>query len=285
MNKSIIVALDLTDHDLTLIKFAQQVQSTYQIAKVHFVHNIKISELDEILSDMMEDRQIGPMISKNLENKIKSIFKESDSYDLTLLEGDNTEFGISEWVKKMNKPTTALLGWKTVENGTGAMAQKLIRIFQGDVLLIPRDTSFKMQSILIPTDLSSNFSKVKNKVEELLPTGSPFQVSIIKSFNIPSVFFPFIDDQETKVKAEKLIMVQYEALNKKLKISDTWSFKAVYQNGKSISDIILRENKNCRADMLVMAAKGASTIATIFLGSTTNEIINRDPFQVLYIVK
>lgn len=285
MNNSIIVALDLTDHDLTLIKFAQQIQSTYHIDKIHFVHNIKVSELDEILSDMMENRQIRPLILKNLENKINTVFKQVDSYDLTLLEGDNTEFGISEWVKKQNKPTTVLLGWKSVENGTGAMAQKLIRIVQGDILLVPWDATYKTQSILIPTDLSTNFAKIKNKVEELVLAHISTKVLIIKSFNIPSVFFPFIDDQETKIKAEKLMMVQYEGLKKKLKIPDSWSFKSIYQNGKSISDIILRENKSHAADMIVMAAKGASSLATIFLGSTTNEIINRNPFQVLYIVK
>lgn len=285
MNESIIVALDLTEHDITLINYAQQIQTFYQIDKIHFVHNIKVSEIDEVIADMMEDVQIRPVILRSLENKIKAVFKEQDSYDLTLLEGDNTEFGINEWLKRRNQASIVLLGWKTAENGTGAMAQKFIRMFQGDVILVPKDTPFKAQTILIPTDLSSNFAKVKRKVENLVAKQASSSVQVVKTYSIPSVFFPFIDNQETKLKAEKLIMTQYAALKKKLKIAEEWTIKAIYQQGKSISDVILRENKSSKADMIVMSAKGSNTIASIFLGSTTNELINREPFQTIYIVK
>lgn len=285
MNESIVVALDLTDHDLTLIKYAKQIQQHYQTNKIHFVHNIKTSELDELIADMMEDLQMGPVILRNLESKIQAVFSDPNSYELTLLEGDNTEFGINEWLKRFNRATTVIMGWKTAENGTGAMAQKFIRMFQGDVLLVPSEANFRVERLLIPTDLSSNFTKVKRRVETILANDAAAKVWVLKAYNIPSVFFPFIDSEATKLKAEKLIVVQYDQLKKKLKIADDWHIKAVYQKDKSISDVILRENKSYAADMIVMSAKGSNTIAAIFLGSTTNELINREPFQCVYIVK
>lgn len=285
MNESIVVALDLTDQDITLIAYAKQIQVFYQIDTVHFVHNIKTSEIDEIIADMMEDVQIRPMILRSLEKKIESIFTEKDSYKLTLLEGDNTEFGINEWVKQLKKSCTVILGWKMPENGTGAMAQKFIRMFQGDVLLIPKNTTFKLDAILVPTDLSSNFSKVKRKIDDLVTPAVQPRIQVIKTYNIPSLFFQFIDDKETKQKAEHLILSQYNSLQKKLHIPTHWHIKAVYQQGKSVADIIIRENNNLATDIIVLSAKGANTIASIFLGSTTNELISRDPFQTIYIVK
>lgn len=285
MNESIVVALDLTDQDITLIAYAKQIQVFYQTDTVHFVHNIKTSEIDEIIADMMEDVQIRPMILRSLEKKIEAIFTEKDSYKLTLLEGDNTEFGINEWVKQLKKSCTVVLGWKTPENGTGAMAQKLIRMFQGDILLIPKNATFKLDAILVPTDLSSNFSKVKRKIDNLITPLVNTRVQVIKTYNIPSLFFQFIDDKETKQKAEHLILSQYASLQKKLNIPTHWQIKAVYQQGKSVADIIIRENNNLATDIIVLSAKGANTIAAIFLGSTTNELISRDPFQTIYIVK
>ena len=58
-----------------------------------------------------------------------------------------------------------------------------------------------------------------------------------------------------------------------------------YAVKKSVADIIIRENNNLATDIIVLSAKGANTIASIFLGSTTNELISRDPFQTIYIVK
>ncbi len=282
MNKILVVALDLTDHDHTLIGYAKQLQSHYNIKHIHFIHNIKVSELDELLTEILADVQIVPIIQRNLENKVQQIFQDQSSYTLTLLEGDNTEFGINEWVKDQKEPATILLGWKSAENGTGAMAQKLIRLSQADVLLVPKDSTFGIDRILIPSDFSPTFSRVKNKVDAL----GGQQVQVLKVYHIPSVFFPFINDEATQLKAEKLAKTQYAELSKKLNIAPTWQLKTQYRKEKSVADIIARESRLFRADLVVLAAKGSNSIPSIFLGSTTNELINKEPFQsAIYVVK
>lgn len=282
MNKILVVALDLTEHDLTLIRYAKQLESHYNIGHIHFIHNIKVSELDELLTEMLADIQIVPIIQRNLNNKVQQIFQDQSSYTLTLLEGDNTEFGINEWVKDQKEPATILLGWKSTENGTGAMAQKLIRLSQADVLLVPKECTFGIDRILIPSDFSPTFSRVKHKVDAL----GVQQVQVLKVYNIPSVFFPFIDDQETQLKAEKLAKTQYAELSKKLNVPPTWQLKMQYRKTKSVADIIARESKLFQANLVVLAAKGSNSIPSIFLGSTTNELINKEPFQAaIYVVK
>ncbi|ERJ57378.1 universal stress protein [Sphingobacterium paucimobilis] len=282
MNKILVVALDLTDHDHTLIRYAKQLQSHYNIGHIHFIHNIKVSELDELLTEMLEDIQIAPIIQRNLEHKVQQIFHDETTYTLTLLEGDNTEFGINEWVKTHKETATILLGWKTAENGTGAMAQKLIRLSQADILLVPKEHTFAIERLLIPSDFSATFSKVKIKVEKL----GAQQVQVLKVYNIPSVFFPFIDDEATQLKAEKLAKTQYAEFSKKLNIPPTWQLKTQYRKEKSVADIIARESRLFQANLVVLAAKGSNSIPSIFLGSTTNELINKEPFHAaIYVVK
>jgi nucleotide-binding universal stress UspA family protein len=49
--------------------------------------------------------------------------------------------------------------------------------------------------------------------------------------------------------------------------------------------VIKQENKSFGADLIMMTAKGASDVASIFIGSTINELINTNPFQVIFILK
>ena len=107
----------------------------------------------------------------------------------------------------------------------------------------------------------------------------------MKSFIIPSLFFPFIDDRKAIEKSHIHIEKQYQEAKKKYSIDDNYEFVATYQDDHSVVDIIRKENESFKADLIIMTAKGASKIPSIFIGSTINEIINTNPFQAIYILK
>ena len=282
--KNILVALDLTDADETVIRYAHFLKGHINISDVHFVHNIKIDDVDDLIQELLRGKDIKTVIQKNLVSKISKYFKDVNDYTLTILEDKNTEYSISNLAEK-NAVKTILLGFKQEGSGTAAMSQKLIRIFKGDIILVPESAQLRWDRILVPTDLSGPFQLVNEKLQKLQALEPRPEIRILRSFSIPSFFFPLIDDKKAIDQTHEHILKQYQEVKKKYAVNESFTFVARYQDDQSVVDIIKKENKSFNADLIMMSAKGASNIPSLFIGSTINEIINTNPFQVIYILK
>jgi len=284
--KNILVAVDLTDMDEAVIRYAHFLKKHLNLATVNFVHNIKTYDIDEALKDLLGKKDIKTIIQKNLKTKISRLFKEDNTFTLTILQNENTEYSLKNWAEQ-NGVGTIVLGFKQKDSGTAAMSQKLIRIFKGDVMLVPTAAPLRWNRILVPTDLSATFQLIVRKLQLFKEVEPQPEIRILKSFNIPSLFFPFIDidDEQAIEQTHKHVNKQFEEVKKKYAIPNEYTFVARYQEDQSVVDIIQKESKNFNADLIVMSAKGANKIATIFIGSTINELINTNPFQVIYILK
>ena len=282
--KNILVAVDLTDMDETLIRYAHFLQKKLNLDIVHFVHNIKGYEVDDVLEDLLEGKDIRRLIEKNLKTKIARVFTQENTYTLDILEHDSTEYNLKAWARKQ-EVDTILLGFKQEQFGTAAMAQKLIRMFKGNVMLVPRTASLQWNRILVPTDLSAPFQLIIEKLKLMRQLDPHPEIHILKSFGIPSLFFPFVDDKRAVKQAHELIDKQYSEVKRKYAVPEDVVFHARYQGDQSVVDIIQEKSKRLHADLIIMSAKGASKIPSIFIGSTINEIVNTNPFQVIYILK
>ena len=284
--KNILVATDLTEMDEKIISYAKFLKKKWNLDTINFVHNIRIYDIDDALKELLGTKDIKSIIHRNLKAKISKIFQEDENYTLEILENENTEHALKYWAEQ-NKVSTILLGFKQKDNGTAAMSQKLIRIFKGDVLLVPANAPLSWDRILVPTDLSAMFRIVNAKIEILKKMNPQVEIRIQKSFNIPAVFFPYIDIEDEKVinEAEKHINKQFVEAKKKYKISDDEAFVASFRGKNSIVEIIKKESKIFNADLILMSAKGDSSVSSILIGSTINELINTAPFKAIYILK
>lgn len=282
--KNILVAVDLTEMDDTVIRYAHFLKNKLNLEVVHFVHNIKVYEVDDVLEDLLEGKDIRTIIQKNLKSKISKVFEQEHTYTLDILEHDSTEYSLKTWARE-HQVDTILLGFKHEDFGTAAMAQKLIRMYKGNVILVPTGAAMQWNRILVPSDLSTPFQLVIEKLKLLRLLNPSPEIRILKSYGIPSLFFPFVDDKRAIEQAHKHIEKQYEEVRRKYAVPTDITFKAKYQGDRSVVDIIGEENSRFEADLILMTAKGASKIPSIFIGSTINELINSNPFQVIYILK
>lgn len=158
-------------------------------------------------------------------------------------------------------------------------------MFKGDVILVPEGASMKWNRILVPSDLSGPFQVVLQKLGHFQQLEPRPEIKILKSYGIPSTFFPYIDDKRAIEKTHKLIEKQYQEVQRKYEIPENFGFIARYQEDESVVEVIQSQCRKGKADLIVMAAKGSSKIPAVFIGSTINELINTKPFQTLYIVK
>ncbi|MFB5946320.1 universal stress protein [Albibacterium profundi] len=282
--KNILVALDLMEMDESIIRYAYSLNEQTDLSQIHFIHNIKIYEVDEVIQKLLGDKDIKAIIEKNLRAKISKVFPDENVYDLTILEGSSTEYSLNTWAEKHNIDTI-VLGFKQEEYGTASMSQKLIRIYKGNLLLVPANASLNWGRILVPTDFSAPFQLVAKKLADILKRIPSAQVKIVKAFTIPSLFFPFIDDKKAIEQTQKHIKKQYAEAVKKYKLSANYEFNAYYEDGQGVVGIIEKESRRFDADVIVMSAKGSGNIASLFIGSTINEIVTTNPFNTIYILK
>lgn len=281
---NILIALDLTNMDETIIRYAYSLKEHTNLSRIHFVHNIKIYEVDEVIQELLGDKDIKAIIEKNLRAKISKVFVDENSYDLTILEGSSTEYSLNAWAEK-HAIDTIVLGFKQEEYGTASMSQKLIRIYKGNVLLVPANASLSWNRILVATDFSAPFQLVAKKLANFRQKIPQAQVKVIKSFTIPSLFFPFIDDKKAIAQTQRHIEKQYTEAIKKYKLPTDYEFNALYEDGQGVVGIIKKESKRFDADVILMSAKGSGNIASLFIGSTINEIVTTNPFNTIYILK
>ncbi|MEJ5963345.1 universal stress protein [Pedobacter immunditicola] len=282
--KNLLVAVDLTEMDETVIRYAHFLKNHLKLATVNFVHNIRIFDVDDSIKDLLGAKDIKTIIKKNLRSKISRLFKEDSTYTLDILEDENTEYSLKNYAEK-NALSTIMLGFKQKDSGTAAMSQKLIRIFNGGIILVPAAATLRWNRILVPTDLSAPFQLIIKKLQLFKELEPQPEVRILKSFSIPTLYFPFIDDEKAIDQTHEHIEKQFAEVKKKYSINEAYTFIASYQDDQSVVDIIQKESKKFNADLIIMTAKGANKIATIFIGSTINELINTNPFQVIYILK
>ena len=246
--KNILIALDLTDSDETVIRYAHFLKGHLNISNVHFVHNIRVDDVDDVIQELLAGKDIKTVIQKSLIAKISKYFKDVDDYTLTILENNNTEYSISNLAEK-NDVKTILLGFKKEGSGTAAMSQKLIRIFKGDVILVPESARLRWDRILVPTDLSAPFQLVNQKLQKLQELTPRPEIRILKSYSIPSFFFPLIDDKKAIDQAHQHIVKQFAEVKKKYAVNDKFTFVARYQDDQSVVGIIKKENKSFDADV------------------------------------
>lgn len=240
--KKILVGLDLTKMDETLISYAHFLQQQWKLEKVHFVHNIKRYEMDEVLEDLVGEKDIKALIEKNLLSKITKVIPVSSSFTLDIKEHDSTEFSLKNLANERSIDTI-ILGFKQEDYGTAAMSQKLIRMFKGDVILVPQAASMQWDRILVPSDLSGPFQVVLQKLKHFKDLVPQPEIKILKSYGIPSTFFPYIDDKRAIEKTHKHIEKQYQEVQRKLNVPGNFDFVARYQEDESVVDVIERECK------------------------------------------
>ena len=132
--KNIMVALDLSDIDSTLIEYASFIAETLKVKKVYFVHNIKKYEISELFEEQLKDINLDEIIGDELNEKVEEKFTSSAEWEVLISEDPYTESLINYIVNKY-EIQLALIGNKNKSNGTGVVSGKLLRILKCNSLL------------------------------------------------------------------------------------------------------------------------------------------------------
>lgn len=281
--KTLIVALDLSDLDDVLIQYAHFMTEQLNIEKVVFVHNIKVPELEDLYQEMIEEHDISKLIHTEIFKRAQKHFSNLDQTAILITEDISTESKLKE-LEKTYPNSILLLGWKTEQESSRSLIQKIVRISKIPVYLIPANTSMKMEKLMLATDFSQPVVKVKNFIEFWYNNDFKHK-AIWRVYQVPSGFFPFLDDDKTLERTERHVMRDNQQKLRKYKFDESWKMESVQKGEDWIGEKLAKMYTRNKYDLMLLSAKGGNKLSKLFIGSTTNEIIYGVPFGVVGIIK
>ncbi|WP_340152775.1 universal stress protein [uncultured Marivirga sp.] len=283
----LLVALDLTKMDDILIKYVSHLAEFLKSDKVYFVHISRNLELPEELRrnypDLMapSDESITDSIQK-----VISTAWETD-YDcekvIEIKEGDPSE-QILKWVN-IKDIDMMVMGRKKELKGGGIVPQKIAKVAQTSLMLVPEDFVFKLNKIVVSVDFSKH---AKLAVEEALAISNEknISLSLVNVFKVPSGY------HKTGKNYDEFALIMkghgktdFREFVKKNNFPEDLDCQFVLDNDDSPADKIFDFASDQKADMIVMGSKGRTGLASILLGSVAEKVVKYDNEIPLMIVK
>lgn len=281
---NLMVALDLTQMDPILLRYVSFLGSVWNIKNLYFTHNIKRSALYNLYEEFIkEDINIENVIEQELKRSIKDNYTGAAPQNL-LITSDNYTEGILTHLAKEYRIDVVVAGNKDALQGTGAMSQKLVRMLQCHLLLIPEETHHDIKKVLVATDFSTDSAKSFLAAQSLVQR-SQGEIEALHVYDIPSFFFPYIDTEKAIDKTEKHLHTRITQFVKKYQLPEHIEFKYRDKEGLSIVEVIEQEAEDGDFDIIVVSARGANNITSLFIGSITNDLLLRNRKMPLLVVK
>ncbi|MFN3800586.1 universal stress protein, partial [Belliella pelovolcani] len=187
--KKLIVCLDQSELDETLVRFASFVAQVNQTKKIYFTNVIRnmnipkevLQEFPNLIENMVEERK-GKM--KALVNKF---FDKNKDAELSFMVKEGQ---LSKKILKLAHEKSAdmiIIGRKVNLSGTGVLSQRLARRASCSLLIVPENSIPKIDKLLVPSDFS-DYSK--DAMEEAIMIvekyGGKAKIFCQNVFSIPS---------------------------------------------------------------------------------------------------
>jgi nucleotide-binding universal stress UspA family protein len=285
--KKLIVCLDQSALDATLVRFASFISNVNQTKKIYFTNVIRnlnipkdvLEEFPHLIDNMVEERkaQMKEVVENNFGND------ENVEFSYVVKEGQ-----LSKKILKLAHEKSAdmiLVGRKVTLPGTGVVSQRLARRASCSLLIIPEKAEPKMEKLLVPSDFS-DYSK--DAMEEAIMIvekyGGNTEIVCQNVFTVPSGYH-FTGKSYAEFTA---IMLMHAEINFKkfIRKIDTKNIKItpVYTQDEDDDPVedILAKAKEIKADAIIIGAKGRTAATALFIGSMAERLIQlNDEFPLL----
>ncbi|TYC09594.1 universal stress protein [Bizionia gelidisalsuginis] len=281
--KNVLVALDLSDIDSTLIEYASFIAETLKVEKVYFVHNIKKYEISELFEEQLKDLNLDEIIGDELNEKVEEKFTSSAEWEVLISEDPYSESLINYIVDKY-VIQLALIGNKNKSKGTGVVSGKLLRLLKCDILSIPKGTKPVISNIWAGTDFSSASNKVFQVAENLQKTTAA-KVKAVHVYNVPVQFSPYIPKEHLDLKIENHLKEKYEKFIKKIGFQGELTSEIIQGRDNGVAEKLRIKALTSEVDLIIVGDKGRNTFSSLLVGSVTEELFNQDLDVPLWIVK
>ncbi len=274
---NLLVALDLSTIDVSLIKYTNYLVEKLKVNNVYFIHNIKKYEIAEFITDDKMDK-IQAAIETKLQKEIDTYFDKKCDSEILISDDDYTESLISYIVSK-NAIDLVVVGNKLNHKGSGSVVYKLTQLLNCDLLSVTEQFTTN-NKILVGSDLSKGslpaFSKAKD-----------FSTSIygLNVYSVPPIYAPYFPTEKKFVQLQDDFNNKVSKFIKNNKLEYVKNFDSILAKDKSIPKKINEYALENEFSMLVVTNKGRNFLSSVILGSVANKLLSKHATLPLLIVK
>lgn len=281
--KNILVALDLSAMDKTLLRYASFLAEKLNVRKIYFVHNIKIYEISDLFEDEFHDIDLEELIGEEIQEKVEAHFEADTPYEVLISEDPNSESLINYVVNKYDIELT-LIGNKPSDEGSGILSAKLLRILRSNILSIPKNVPLQLDKVWVGTDFSGNSKKSFSYLSNWKNLCG-FKLIALHVYHVPAQFAIYLPREELAPKIKRHAEQKAEKFWKKAIPHSCDQMEVVYAKNQSISEKLLSSLNNKQPDLFVLSDKGANNYSSLLVGSLTDELFGEDLPMPYLVVK
>ncbi|RIJ41766.1 universal stress protein [Pontibacter oryzae] len=277
----LMVALDLTPMDATLIPYAAFLCAELQVEKVYFIHVEKSLDLP---SEFLQGMERGNLptdegIREDIMTKVGPAFQGLPQTQVEVLIEEGTPLKeLLHWAK-VKQIDLMLVGRKLRLRGSGVLAEKILRTGRVGVLFVPETFEPKLQRVVVSLDFSKYSEMALDRVLHSALAKPDIHVICLHIYQVPTGYrtlgmtYESFDQRMQGFAREK-----YENLLSKFpELTERAELVLVRQDDNTdIGQLVVLESKRNRADMLVIGAKGLSAAALFVIGSVTEKVLKYD---------
>lgn len=285
--KKLIVCLDQTSLDETLVRFASFIANANQTKKIYFTNVIRnlnipkevLSEFPNLIENIVEERKI------QMKEVVEKTFKAAGDIEFSYIVKEGQ---LSKKILKLAHEKSAdmiIVGRKVNLPGTGVISQRLARRASCSLLIIPENAIPKIDRLLVPSDFS-DYSK--DAMEEAIfiaeKYGKHTEIVCQNVFTVPSGYhftgksyeeFTSIMQMHAEINFKKFIR---KIDTKNIQILPVYTQD---EDDDPVEDILAKA-KEINADAIIIGAKGRTAATALFIGSMAERLIQlNDEFPLL----
>ncbi|MEQ9438890.1 MAG: universal stress protein [Cyclobacteriaceae bacterium] len=293
--RKIMVGLDTTEMDSSLIQFASFLARTGSAEYVHFVNVIKRTQLPAKLRQEFPDLLEKARIDRRRELEKKVI----EHFDLTLPvkvkisveEGAMPSKEILKLADKFNIDAI-VVGRKEVIKGSSVVTQRLARRATCSLLIVPERQYSSVEKIMVATDFTKESVAALNeaiavaKYEQAM--GNPIEIICHHAYEVPVGYhysgksFEECGDVMLEHAKQKYGKFMKKVDEQGVKITSSFSLVKNEDVVSNIYETAREQNVDC----MVIGGKGKSAPTALFpIGTTTEKLISKDTEIPLLIVR
>ena len=283
--KRILVALDLSTLDETLISYSFWFGRSVEAEKIYFIYCAR--ELRALKESSQEEEGELPHDESIRQHLSKAIDKhDRDSaldYEIIIDQIKPLE-GLLYW-RKVKKAGLLIVGKKKLSSGSGVVSRQFVRQSDCPALFIPETAKEEMDNILVPVDFSENSRFAIQMGTELQPCfNNPSIICLNVYFAVPEHY----EGHETET---------YTLVRKKAVAEKYGQFIKSYEKNKKIRPLLIADNDfrtipiiNKVAEkegysLIIIGAIGHSKLKLLMVGSTAEKMMLSDFSVPLLVVR
>jgi len=277
----LLVGLDLTAVDDTLIAYTAYLSAELQVGQVTFIHVEKDLEVpSELLPNLQrEGGSIGDSMQDMITTKVRTMFSQLPQVETEVLVVEGNPFKqLLHWAKE-KQVDLILVGRKLRLSGSGVLGQKLLRSGRNSMLFVPEAFKPRLRQIVLSSDFSKYSEMALGRVLQAVAHKSDVQMSCVHVYEVPSGYITLgmsyveFDERMQGFAREKYARM----LSHFPELQDRCDLILVRKREQEdVGALVTMEAKRIHADLLVIGAKGMSGAAVFMLGSVTEKVLQHD---------